>query len=969
MKLSRFHTTLLAAWSLFATSFFSSSKTFAQLVINEVCVANIDRFIDPSYNYGAWIELYNPSLEEVKLADLKIRHTDADNKVTQHTLTTSHGSVPPQGFSIVWFDHNSKSGYYGSYASTQIPFKLDADGGIIELLNINHELLDAVAYPPCIARCSWMRVKDGDESFGWTSSPSPRKSNNDSPTASQRLQAPIVNGTGGTFNENFAFQVLKPEGTTLYYTTNGETPEVGTSPISNDGLFSGSTNTIFRFMLASEGYLDSPVVTCSFIKSDTDYSLPILCVNTAPKNFFDDTIGLYTVGKNGRVANNSKVRANQNMDWERPVNMEYFTPDEMGHFQEVINQETSFSIFGGWTRFNPGNENFQYRSSFKLKSDKVFEHVNVLPYPIFGSKPHIKIKNILVRNGGQDNKARIWDASIHEILRTSGVYIDCQAWQPSHVFLNGKYLGMMNLREESNHQFAFSNYGIDKDEIDQWEGDITIKVGDKKKLDEWYSLANKLADNPSDKKIWDAICQLVDIDEFCNYMATETYIGNSDWLKGGSLKNLKGFRAKDENGKFHIVLHDVDLAFTTTDLLLQVLSKGTGSLPVRFKNMLKYEPFKKQFIDAYCLMHGSVFAPEHAVPIINEMREIINRALRLEGLSSDEKADLLIGRLCDEEERRPTLIETLKTAFDLTDEYHVTLHANAIGATLRLNGQEIPTGRFRGSLFPPITLKVSIPDGYIFQGWKVNGEIASTDTELKLSEQHTVGDFTIEADFQQKPSSHAPLRINEVSAGNDIFIDEFGKKGDWVELYNRTEQDIDLQGMFLSDNPEKLHKFKIPAFSDGRTIVPAHGYKVIWCDDRESETQLHAPFKLKNADNAFIAITAEDDTWTDSLHYRAQPRWFTFGRYPDGGGELALFERPTIDNANRVCTSTQFTSSGGEADIPTPHINTDRQIQSIRYFNLYGQQISSFEGEQIVIQQILYKDGTSISRKITTFAY
>jgi len=33
----------------------------AQVVINEIQVANVDMYIDPSFNYGSWVELYNTS--------------------------------------------------------------------------------------------------------------------------------------------------------------------------------------------------------------------------------------------------------------------------------------------------------------------------------------------------------------------------------------------------------------------------------------------------------------------------------------------------------------------------------------------------------------------------------------------------------------------------------------------------------------------------------------------------------------------------------------------------------------------------------------------------------------------------------------------------------------------------------------------------------------------------------------------
>lgn len=953
---------------LLVSFFWATTSMYAQenehLLFNEVCVANIDRYIDPSYNYGGWVELYNPTSSAIALNNISLRHTDSEMKVKQYKLTYSHGSVSPQGYAVLWFDHNSQDGYYGPDAGTQIPFKLDADGGIIELLDANGSLVDAVEYPQSIARCSWMREKDGSANFGWTSAPTPKATNNTSQVACERLPAPVVSTTGGTFDDNFQFTVVIPSDATLYYTTDGSTPQRGVSSTSADGRFSGNENAIYRFMLACDGYLDSPVVTRSFLKAEGKYTLPILCVNTAPKNFFDNTIGLYVTGTNGRYGNNSKVKANQNMDWERPVNVEYFVPDAHMNYSEAINQEANFSIFGGWTRFNVGNEDFEYRPSFKLKSDKVFEGLNTFAYPIFDSKPYIKIKSFLVRNGGQDSNARIWDAAIQELLRTSGVYLDCQTWQPAHVYLDGKYLGMMNLREESNKQFAFSNYGIDKDEIDQWEGDIIIKEGDKKKLDEWYDLSKKLANNPTDITIWNAICELVDIDEYCNYMAAEVYMGNLDWLRGG-FKNLKGFRAKDDNGKFHIVLHDVDGGFGDTDMILQVLNKGTGSLPVRFKNMLKYEPFKKQFIDAYCIMDGSVFEPERCEPIVTAMKNTINPALLLEGLSADEKADRLIARLSDNEERRPALKQSLKKAFGLKNEYTVSLKSNISEAKTLLNGQEIPTGRFNGYLFAPITLTASAPGGSVFKEWNINGQAVSSDSILHLSKDYSPDVFEIEAIYEQNETNISPICINEVSAGNDIFINEDGKKADWIEIYNNTDTDFDLAGAYLSDDPSDAHKFRISSFDGISTIIPAHGHKVIWCDGKEPKTQLHASFKLKNSNDSYISITDASDTWTDSLRYKKQPRWNTFGRFPDGGQNLTMFERPTIDNSNRICTSTVLETPDGINESTAE--NADHQIAAIRYYNLRGQQVSDVDAERIVIQHIVYKDGTTQSRKIVNY--
>jgi hypothetical protein len=87
--------------------------------------------------------------------------------------------------------------------------------------------------------------------------------------------------------------------------------------------------------------------------------------------------------------------------------------------------------------------------------------------------------------------------------------------------------------------------------------------------------------------------------------------------------------------------------------------------------------------------------------------------------------------------------------------------------------------------------------------------------------------------------------INEVSAGNSVFVNEYYKKNDWVELYNLTSEDIDLEGMYLSDDNKDPMKYRITdGGTETSTIIPANGYKVIWCDKLETISQLHASFKL-----------------------------------------------------------------------------------------------------------------------------
>lgn len=215
-----------------------------QVVINEIQVANVDMYIDPSFNYGSWVELYNPSDTEISLEGMKLRHTDAEEVIREERLTARHGLLGPKGFCLLWFDHYSEDGSYGGKADQQIPFKMDVEGGIVELLNSKGSLMDAVSYPPATTRCSYARTVDGGTTWGLTSQPTPKHTDTGSTFAEERLTAPQTDRKGSVFSAPFTLKVNIPTGTTLHYTTDGATPVPGKSMVSETGTFSITETSI-----------------------------------------------------------------------------------------------------------------------------------------------------------------------------------------------------------------------------------------------------------------------------------------------------------------------------------------------------------------------------------------------------------------------------------------------------------------------------------------------------------------------------------------------------------------------------------------------------------------------------------------------------------------------------------------------------------------------------------------------------
>ena len=1076
----------LCAWS--------QSGDVTKLIINEIQVSNIDQYIDPSFNYGGWMELYNPTDEDINLAGLYVAES-ADN-LQQFKLPSSAGTVRAKGFRTIWFDHNRADGNFGSASIRQVRFKLDCDGGTVFLSSTAGTLITSVTYPAGVPRCSYARRSDGADEWGMTDKPTPDASNEGTQFATQRLEAPTIDTDGRVLDngQQLTFSVDIPEGATLRYTTDGSTPGRNNGSTSTTGKFTVSRTSVYRFVLQQDGYLSSPVVTRSFIYRNHDYYLPILSIVTKPANLFDSEIGVYVSGTNGISGNGQGSPKNWNMDWERPVNVEYMVPFDSGEgreYKSVLNQESDFEIAGGWSRAWGGGmvdgKYWEMKSSFRLKGDKRYEGQKHFDYPIFPHKPYNQYHCLQVRNGGNDSYARTKDANLQMIALTSGFYIDCQDWQPAHVFINGDYLGMLNIRESNNKHFGYSNYGIDTDDMDQFDlsnAQYNQKVGDDVAWKELLALASDLARTKS-AETYREVCDRLDIDEYINYMAFECYIGCSDWIT--NTNNVKGFRSRSDDGKFHFVVFDLDSAWDSDNMISNLIgTSGGANVDDLFRSLIKYEPFKKQFIDAFCLVDGSIFEPGRCSEIITSMYETMNRALGFEGNSSNTDQIRTIRNV-----HNGSRINNMKNYFGLPSGYKVTLKSNIGEGRLLVNGQEVPTRRFEGYLFEPVTLTAKAPAGYTFAGWMLKGtpsggaqslidwgddwnyydqgsldrkdwkslsyddgswpsglaplgyassgkpmysmfnttldyggntndkrptyyfrkkimldeqpdddyvvtlnykvddgfriyvngvdvggyrspkgtvysdvtgewagdvpdegifqfdpallhegeniiavevhNVSLTSSDIFwdcnlsmsrmessflsdketfcLSDAKETGVYQIEARYEKISKERAryeagatPIRINEVSAGNDIYVSEYRKRNDWVELYNTTDEAIDVAGMYLSDDAHNPQKYCIVASEEVNTVVPAHGTLTVWCDSKEQLTQMHAPFKLDNSDGASVIIQAADGTWADRMTYLAQPRWYTYGRYPDGGDHETLLAQPTIDKANMLGT-------------------------------------------------------------------
>lgn len=756
-----------------------------------------------------------------------------------------------------------------------------------------------------------------------------------------RMQSIVFNLNVDKKDNNYYFDNVSWE---LY--TDDETA-IEASKESKDGQFTFNNTTNLTLRLFKNGYLPSVPVTRSYIKTSNNYTLPVISIVGDKKYFTDPKIGFDCDGDgtNGKTGNGQSSPKNYNQDWDRPVNFSFISTDG----EMLFNQDVNISASGGYTRSQ------QYRS-FKLKSNKVFDGMNQFDYAFFPQKPYIRSKTLLIRNGGNDiwrHNARFIDPALETIIQRSGIDLDVQSYVPVIEYVNGQLRGVFNMREPNNDKFAYANFGYDDEELDAFEN-LTMKNGDDVAIKRIFELGKQASDNSA----YEELQTLLDIDEFTNYMAATFFLYNDDWPDN----NMKAYRSRND-GRYRFISFDLDYAFkgcwndSDNNPFTNFAKFKNGSAPRTsynkdivnlFLNLLNNADYRQKFITTFCLMGGSVFEPSIATDIVNELLEKVKPMCQLmkqqginDGHDPDRAATTIKNSLSG---RASTMADYMKqfSAFGLSSatKRSVELTTNIDGATLTVNGINVPYAYFKGYLFGTFDLEAKAPAGYRFTGWKKSGTQYSTDAAISVTGSDAIklqACFTALTDAEKTAQGLTPVRINEVSAANGIHVNEYFKRNDWVELYNTTDEPIDVAGMYLSDNEKKPLKYQISkGDSQTSTTIPAHGYLIVWCDKLESKDQLHASFKL-DADGGSVLLTAADESWSDRLIYTEHHADQAVGRYPDGGNDIFVINVPTIAQSN---ISTSYLVPVEQSDVTGIDIAQISDINSqISLYNLAGQPV------------------------------
>ncbi len=498
------------------------------IIINEVMQSNVDCIMDDLNEFpDSWVELYNVGIAPVNLKDYKIGLT---NKASD-AYSLSDYELAPKSYKLVYCDK------YDGNKQWHAPFRLESGkGGSIYLFKGNEvvdKLEDMKKQPaPNIA---YGRKTDGADKFGYQAVPTPEAANCGTVYGKDDILGnPVFSVPGQVYESsaNVSLELSLPEdapaGTKIVYTTDGKEPTEKSNVYKDPIKFSDSR--VIRAKLICDGYMSPRSVAQSYLFLGREMTLPVVSLVTDNDYFYGSKIGIY----------NSNNNSDNRLDWRRPLNIEYFAaPGE----ESKINQLGETRVAGGGSRSNIYKTLVLYANK-RFDAEKKRFSYEFFPEDRPGKT---EFKSIMLRNSGNDFDYLYLRDAVMQRSFAWHADLDYQGYSPAIVFINGKYLGMLNIRERSNEDNIYTNY--DKlEDIDMFENWGELKTGtwdNKMAFTEFY---NKRGHTMAEYDQW------MECEEFLNLMLMNIFYSNRDFPGN----NIVMWRPTAEGGRWRWIAKDTD---------------------------------------------------------------------------------------------------------------------------------------------------------------------------------------------------------------------------------------------------------------------------------------------------------------------------------------------------------------------------------------------------------------------------
>ena len=791
-------------------------------------------------------------------------------------------------------------------------FSISADGEALYLFDSNGLLIhntDSVAVPNNVSR-----GLDASGKWAFYAVPTPASPNTTQGYYATSGNKVFIEPMGGIFNSPVTVTMNSESNSTIYYTTDGSVP-TDKSAVYN-GPIEVSSTAVFRAVSFCDSLLPVYVATQSYIYPNHDIDLPVFSLATDSYNLYDYYHGIYVDGPNASPED-PHYGANYHQDWERPMHVELYWNDG----SQVLNQDAGVKIAGAWSRASA-------QKSFALHARNSYGKVS-FDFQPFADKDISSFKSFLLRNSGNDTYSTFFrDALITGLVRKNN--IDIQAYQPSVVYLNGNYWGMLNIREKINEYYVSENFPYVKpNKVDLLDVNENVIEGS---ADSYKSLKNYMnAHSMKNEEYFSYVSSLIDIDSYIEYMVLEIYCNNGDW----PTNNVKCWHPQTDFGKWRWIVYDTDFGFglysgSDDNTLSSCMNSNFG--PAFFLTKLcGNQTFKYDFVNRFADRLNNEFKPDNVKALIDSLAGNISDEMKYHiqrwnaiGNWSDN-----VNNMRNFADSRPSYIrQHVRNKFSAGSDVNVTVKVNDDKAGyVQLNSLTLKKFPWKGIYFAniPVSLRAVARPGYKFVHWEdADGNLIETHEGFQFTGKNTK---TYKAVFQVERLDYNSIVFNEINYKSG---DEQDTK-DWIELYNTTASVIDISNWVISDD-DKDDAFKIPA---GTKIAP-YGYLVI-CENQKKLfkywpglTNFVGDFQFGLGKADVISLYDSEGTLIDVVEYDSKSNWpdangngytmalvdpFADNEGPDNWAEDELYGTPGSQNGLFKPSHTDFSVAGSSVDV------------------------------------------------------
>lgn len=615
------------------TLFLFSLHTFfgfsQNIVINEFVSSNKNSLIDEDGDSPDWIELYNASNAPVNLNGYYL----SDDLTNPKKWIFPSISIESNNFLIVFASGKDKI-----ENEIHTNFKIKSEGEHLILLNSNEDIIDSISPINLQEDESYGRYTDGTENLTYLSTATPSNTNTE-PSLKNEILFSVSSGF-----HNLPLNLTLTSIDSVYYTLDGSPPSLSSNLFTNQISISKPeinkyslipTNhisydpniwpnnqlgfreppggeiekaAILRVQSYKNGKPSSKIITKTYFDTNIDYTFPIFSIVTDSLNLFDIDTGIYLSGSNLNPSDldwtgNYYMRGE---DWERLANIEFFNKN--GEFQ--FSENVGIRISGNKSRSCPQKSLRLYFRDEYGKSE--------IEYPFFPSRNYQDFKRLTLRSSFTfwwGRNSLFADDLIHKIVSDGGIDMEIQKSQPSLVFINGEYWGVHNIRERQDKYYLRSLYGIDKDSVNIIAGNTHVTEGS---AQSYIDLIDFVESNDMQDSVnYAYVTSNIEIKNYIDYFIIELYFNNRDWPGN----NMKMWKPKTPGSKWRWLFYDLDAAFSdhTRDPFKELESNQSSQANL-FKELIKNDNFKDQFVERFYMHVKTAFEPEIIEGYLEEMK-------------------------------------------------------------------------------------------------------------------------------------------------------------------------------------------------------------------------------------------------------------------------------------------------------------------------------------------------------------